>query len=54
MTYLEKYLEQHKCTIEDFEEDQVDYDGFCPDDMSGDKCIGLDCTDCWNREIKLN
>lgn len=53
MTYLEEYLTEHQCTVEQFYIDQEDYDGFCPDiDYGeGEGCLG-DCELCWNSEIK--
>lgn len=53
MTYLEKYLEEHKCSEKEFREAQEDYDGFCPSDIGMDGCLNpeMDCLECWNRNI---
>ena len=50
-TYLSKYLKENNCSYEEFVKDQEMYDGFCPVTLES-PCPGMDCMECWNREIK--
>ena len=55
MTYLEEYFIEYHTDMQGFLESQEDYDGFCPRDIGIiDSCTGMECMDCWNREIYTN